>query len=218
MGRRRVAVALVVSSIALPVASISAAPPDEPIDTSVATTDAVRVVPVPQGCEAPPLPHVVFVGTVVERDHNSVRFEIDAVRAGDPAPFDVDGEVEVRYGRDVQYLDDGATYLVGAPVEPILGVLVSRVSEPIEDFGGDEVIGVSETDIRCPDFEDPMQTLHLDGTRVAAGVLAPLGGAEGRLLTAVLVPLAVTLGVIFLLALLRISLSGLWRGLRRGRR
>lgn len=204
--------------------SVDAAPDDPPstIASVPADSDSPSVtspiVPVPPGCEAPPLPHVVFVGTVVERDFRSARFEIDAVRAGDPAPFSREDLVDVRYGSDVQYLDDGESYLVGAPVHPVLGVLVSRVSDPIENFGGDEVIGVSETDIRCPDYEDPMRTLNLDGTKVSAGVFAPLGDAETRLAAAIVVPLAVAVGVIFVVALLRLSLGGLWQALRRERR
>ena len=199
-------------------AGAAVAAPDDPSPTPTAPSGTSPVVPVPPGCEAPPLPHVVFVGTVVDRDFRTVRFEIDAVRAGDPAPFASDQLVDVRYGRDVQYLDDGETYIVGAPVHPVLGVLVSQVSDPIEDFGGDEVIGVSETDIRCPDFEDPMRTLNLDGTKVPAGVLAPLGEAEGRLLAAIVIPLGVAVAAIFVLALLRLSLAGLWQALRRERR
>jgi hypothetical protein len=56
------------------------------------------VVPVPVGCEAPPLPHIVFVGTVVERDYRTVRFEIEQVRGGRAEPFADDGLIDIRYG------------------------------------------------------------------------------------------------------------------------
>lgn len=175
--------------------------------------DTLPLVPVPVGCEAPPLPHIVFVGTVVERDYRTVRFEIEQVRAGRRRPF-VDGDlVDVRYGLDAQYLADGERYLVSAPVDPALGILVSRVTEPIEDFGGDEVIGVSESDVTCPPVEDPTRTLHVDGTQIAAGLLDPLDGSRPRILAALLVPLGVGIGVIFLLAMLRLSVNGLARSI-----
>lgn len=171
------------------------------------------VVPVPIGCEAPPLPHIVFVGRVVDTDFRTARYEIAQVRAGQPQPFANQGLIDVRYGLDVQYLDDGETYLVSALVHPDLGILVSSVTEPIRHFGGDEVIGVSETDVRCPEFEDPMRTLHTDGTPIEGGVLDPLLSARVRILGSFLVPAAIAVGVIFLLSMLRLSLAGLYRSL-----
>jgi hypothetical protein len=94
----------------------------------------------------------------------------------------------------------------------VLGLLVSRVTEPIEDFGGDEVIGVSESDVTCPPFEEPRRTLHVDGTPIDAGLLDPLDGARPQILGAILLPLAVGVGVIFLLAMLRLGISGFARG------
>lgn len=167
------------------------------------------LVPVPAGCTAPPLPHVVFVGTVVDRDYRSVRFEIEQVRAGRPDPFASGNLIDVRYGLDAQYLDDGERYLVSAPVNPELGFLVSRVTEPVADFGGDEVIGVSESDVNCPPFEDPTRTLHVDGTAIEADMLEPFFASRGRILGALLVPLGVGVGAIFVLAMLRLSVSGL---------
>lgn len=167
------------------------------------------LVPVPVGCDAPALPHVVFVGEVVERDYRTARFEIEQIRAGSPAPFASDNVIDVRYGLDAQYLHEGERYLVSAPVHPDLGLLVSRVTPAVEDFGGDEVIGVSESDVDCPVFEDPARTLHLDGSPVEAGVLEPFFGAKLRILGALLVPLAVAAGVIFLLATVRLSIGGL---------
>lgn len=170
------------------------------------------LVPVPVGCDAPPLPHIVFVGTVVTKDFRTVRFEIERVRAGQPQPFASGGRIDVRYGLDAQYLHEGERYLVSAPVEPTLGFLVSRVTDPVEDFGGDEVIGVSESDVTCPKFEDPMRTLHIDGTPIEAGLLDPLTGSRTEILAALLVPLGVGAGAIFLLAMLRLSLNGIARG------
>jgi hypothetical protein len=168
------------------------------------------LVPVPEGCTAPALPHIVFVGRVEDRDYRSVRFEIEQVRAGKPEPFAAGNEIDVRYGLDAQYLADGERYLVSALIHPDLGLLVSRVTPTVENFGGDEVIGVSESDVNCPVYDDPMRTLHLDGTAVDASVLEPFFAAKVRLLGAVAVPLAVAFGVIFLLATFRLSIAGLY--------
>ena len=175
------------------------------------TPATLPLVPVPEGCTAPPLPHIVFVGKVVDRDFRSVRFEIEQIRAGQAAPFASGNQVDVRYGLDAQYLRDGQRYLVSAPVDPDLGLLVSRVTPLVANFGGDEVIGVSESDVNCPAFEDPLRTLHLDGTRIEADPLEPFFDSRVRILGAVLVPVAVALGVIFLLATFRLSIAGLYR-------
>lgn len=182
----------------------------------VAPSAADPLIPVPEGCEAAPTAHVVFVGEVVDRDYRTIRFDIDRVRAGDPFPFAFDDDViDVRYGLDAQYLDDGSSYLVSAVVHPELGLLTSRVTDPIENFGGDEVIGVSETDVDCPEFDDPMRTLHVDGTPIDADLLQPFFDAKFRLVSAVLVPFAVAAGVIFVLAMLRLSVAGLFRSVFR---
>ncbi len=176
------------------------------------------LVPVPEGCTPPPSPHVVFVGKVEDRDYRSIRFEIEQVRAGDPAPFATGSVIDVRYGLDAQYLHDGERYLVAALVDPDLGFLVSRVTPVAANFGGDEVIGVSESDVSCPLFEDPMRTLHLDGSPVEADLLEPLFGARIRILGAMLVPVAVAVGAVFLLATFRLSLSGLYHSVSGARR
>ena len=184
---------------------------------SPAATDPV--VPVPEGCSAPLQPHVVFIGEVIDRDYRTVRFEIDSIRAGTAAPFGFHGdEIDIRYGLDAQYLDDGGTYLVSAVVHPDLGLLTSRVGDPIENFGGDEVIGVSETDVDCPEFEDPMRTLHIDGTPIETSVLQPFFDAKVRILGALLVPLGLAIGAIFALATFRLSLTGLFNAAFRSSR
>lgn len=177
------------------------------------------LVPIPEGCASPASPHVVFVGEVVGRDYRTIRFEIDQVRAGDPAPFGFDDDrIDIRYGLDAQYLDDGETYLVSAVVHPDLGLLTSKVTDPIDDFGGDEVIGVSETDVDCPEFDDPMRTLHVDGRSIEASLLQPFFDARVRILGAILLPVAVAFGAIFALATFRLSLTGLVNAVRPSRR
>ena len=214
-------VLIAVSAVGGTVAAQEEPPPDsapdvEPSDVTGGDTPGgpapvLPLIPVPTGCAAPQMPHIVFVGEVVDRDFRTIRFEIDRIRSGRAAPFARRGEIDVRYGLDAQYLDDGASYLVSAVVDPDLGLLVSRVSEPIENFGGDEVIGVSETDVTCPTFEDPMRTLHLDGTTIESSVVRPFLDARIRILGAILLPLGLAFGAIFLLATFRLSVSGIYR-------
>ena len=94
--------------------------------------------------------------------------------------------------------------------DPDLGLLVSRVTPVVENFGGDEVIGVSESDVNCPVFDDPMRTLHVDGTPVEASVIEPFFESKVRILGALVIPMAVALGVIFLLATFRYSVAGIY--------
>lgn len=213
-------------SVAAPPTSEPPTTDDELGDTGTVTGgdsgDTVPVtlplVPVPVGCTAPTQPHIVFVGRVVDRDRRTIRYEIESIRFGRPDPFAGGDRIDVRYGLDAQYLDDGEEYLVSAVVDPDLGVLVSRVTDPIEHFGGDEVIGVSESDVNCPDYEDPMRTLHLDGSGIEGGVLEPFLDARIRILGALVVPAAVALGAIFLLASLRLSVTGVYHGITGSRR
>ncbi|MFP5487478.1 MAG: hypothetical protein ACLGHQ_04140 [Acidimicrobiia bacterium] len=239
MLRRACGVLVGLVALAGPVGSAAAAPPPDgepPVtdengddlsgDTGTVTGgdtgDTVPVtlplLPVPVGCTPPTQPHIVFVGRVVDRDVRTVRYEIESIRFGRPDPFAGGDRIDVRYGLDAQYLDDGEDYLVSAVVDEDLGVLVSRVTVPIEHFGGDEVIGVSESDVDCPDYEDPMRTLHLDGTAIEGGVLEPFLDARVRILGALVVPAAVALGAIFLLASLRLSVTGVYHGLTGSRR
>lgn len=187
-------------------------------DAVDATPVTLPLVPVPVGCSAPLMPHIVFVGTVVDRDYRTVRFEIEQIRSGRADPFASGNQIDVRFGLDGQYLADDATFLVSAVVDPDLGLLVSRATPPIENFGGDEVIGVSETDVNCPVFEDPMRTLHVDGTPVEGGIIGPFLDAKMRIFGAMLIPLGVAFAVVFLLAMFRLSLAALLRGVVHGGR
>ena len=176
------------------------------------------LVPVPTGCTAPPQPHIVFVGEVVDRDVRTIRYRIESIRFGRPDPFAGGERIDVRYGLDAQYLVDGEDYLVSAVVDPDLGVLASRVTEPIEHFGGDEVIGVSDSDVNCPAYEDPMRTLHLDGSEIEGGVLTSFFDARFRILGAIAIPVGLALGAVFLLASLRLSVTGIYQGIVRPQR
>lgn len=236
MRRLGVLAGVALFAVATPVA---AAPPSTSVppvvDESGGTTDeggsggdvpagepapplTLPLVPVPSGCTPPQPAHIVFLGTVVERDYRTVRFRIDQIKWGRPDPFAAERRngrqqvVDVRYGLDTQYLADGEQYLVGAVVDPVLGLLVSRVGEKIEDFGGDEVIGVSETDANCPAYEDADRTLHPDGTEIDTPMLAPFFEAKWRIAGSVVAPLGIACGVLFVLSAFKLTIFG---GVRR---
>lgn len=188
---------------------------DDAVD---ATPVTLPLIPVPVGCAAPKMPHIVFVGTVVDSDYRTVRFEIEQIRNGRSAPFASENQIDVRFGLDAQYLHDDEQYLVAAVADPDLGLLVSRATAPIEHFGGDEVIGVSETDVNCPVYEDPMRTLYVDGTPIEGSILDPFLDAKVRILGAFLVPFGIAMGIIFLLAMFRLSLAALYHSVVDGGR
>lgn len=171
-----------------------------------AATYEPPLIEVPFGCAQAEKAHIVFTGTVAAVDDRTAQFEIDTVRSGKRDPFATDDLINVRYGGDVQYLVTGNTYLVGASIEPTLGVLVSRVSDPVAHFGGDDVIGQSERNTACPEFESPTITLTPDGFRLPTPVLASLHGKTDQVVSAVTLPAAVGLGAIVALAVFKNSI------------
>lgn len=187
------------------------APPDAPPSRQPFTV-------VPDGCPIQQLADVVFVGTVTDRDFRTVRYRIDQIRAGDMGSFasQVDSAfyVDVRYGVDTKYLDEGGQFLVGAsvPANSTSGYLESKVAERPAPIGDDEIIGADESDIVCPEVDDPNVTLHTDGRRVESGMLSPLLDDRAGVLRAVLVAAGSVLGAIVVLAALRWILTGFGRG------
>lgn len=176
-------------------------------------------VVVPDGCPIQQLADVVFVGTVTDRDYRTVRFRIDQLRAGDMGAYasqlpDQNFYVDVRYGVDAKYLDDGGQFLVGAslPANSTTGHLESKVSERLAPIGDDEIIGADESDVVCPEVDDPNVTLHTDGRSVDSGTLSPLLDDRRGLLSAVLVAAGAVVGGVAALALIRWILTGFGRG------
>lgn len=191
--------------------------PTDTSDTSSTTTTSTTLdlplIPVPSGCVAPTPPDIVFVGTLTARDFRTGRFRIESVRAGDAERFAADGLIDVRYGIDTKYLAVGDEYLVAAQVEPVLGVLVSKIREPAPAFGGDDIVGLAESDVDCPVLQDPVRTLTPDGSSVESGVFAPLFERKAEMVGAFLIPLGIAFAVIFALALVRHGLHGVARGI-----
>lgn len=184
-------------------ANASPPPPDEP-------TEYIPLVPVPAGCPTPQRADVVFVGTTTGKDDvtQTVRFEIDQLRAGTANPWAVDGMIDVRYGEDYRFLVEGEQYLVGAGFNSSYGALSSTVRPVEPNFGGNDVIGVDDTAIECPVVDDPIRTLNVDGTSVNSGVLSLLFDDRRLLLATIAVPTALAFAALLAFAVLRV-LAGL---------
>jgi hypothetical protein len=87
-----------------------------------------------------------------------------------------------------------------------------RLAAPL--FGGDAVIGVNDTDLRCPRVEDGVKTLQVDGREVDTGVLAPLKTAKKSVAKAVLRPLAIAFVVLLVLASMKLLIFAMVRAAR----
>lgn len=190
----------------------------EPPEPPAAEGAEDSLIPVPPGCPVPVPADVAFVGTVLDKDglieKGTVRYQIDQIKAGDATPFSVRGVIDIRYGPDSKYLDIGEQYLVGASVDPSIGVLASKVSPDTPLFGGDAVIGLEDTAVECPTLDDPTITLNVDGSAVDSGLLTPLFADRTLLLATIGVPAAVVglalVGLVLLRRLLELGFRGIF--------
>ena len=178
------------------------------------TAPTLPLVEVPFGCAPWAIADVVFVGVVTATDSRTARFGDLSVRWGQLPGLDTSGTVDIRFGIDAQYLNEGERYLVGASLHPDLGLPYSRVTPEIVDFAGDEIVGVSEDDVICPPEEDPVVTLMVDGSPVPTALVGSFLSARSRLVAALVIPALAVAGVIFLLAMLRVSTEGFVDSLR----
>ena len=187
-------------------AAANAAPPPEPPDAEDPGA-STRLVPIPPGCPQPVQPDLAFVGEVIDKDgyidRGAVRFRLAQLRAGSAVPHATDGIIDVRYGPDSKYLEIGEEYLVSAAIDPDIGRLASTVSPEAPLFGGNDVIGVDDTAIECPELENAVVTLHVDGSSIESGVLTPLFRDSRVLLATIGVPAAVVGVVLIALVVLR---------------
>ncbi len=191
----------------LPVTQI----PPPIVDPNIVSTPLVVV---PAGCLTPPPPIAVFIGTLAAADTTTARFAVQQIRAGSLDGYAVNTIVDVRYDDDIRFLHTGQQYLVGVIPDPLLRVLTSKVRVPAPLFGGDAVIGVDDTDVRCPRVEDGVKTLLADGTDVDTGVLAPLTTAKKSLLNAILKPLGIAFLVLVVLASMKLLIFAMVRAAR----
>lgn len=188
------------------------APEPEPV------SDPGSLVQVPAGCPVPAPADVAFVGTVIGKDEfvqkGTVRYRIDQVRAGNAAPYSVDGVIDVRYGPDSQYLELDAQYLVAAAIDPRIGALGSKVAPEALLFGGDAVVGLEDTEVECAVVDDPVMTLNIDGTPIESGLLQPFFEDKRLLLATIAVPAAIVavalVGLVLLRRLMDVGFHGIF--------
>lgn len=190
--------------------SAVAAPPAD--DADAADDPFPALLEVPAGCPEVERADVAFIGTVMDKDYRTVRFRIDQIRARSAGPWAIDGLIDIRYESDAQYLDRGDQYLVGAAVDPTIGVLASTVRPPEPLFGGNDVIGLEDTAVECREIESGVRTLHVDGTSVDSGVLNPLIDEKATVLATIAIPIAVAFAALIALVVLR----NVWRWSMRG--
>ncbi len=208
----RVGLGAVVVALSTTAGSSTWAAPPPPDDDAPSS-----LIEVPPGCPVPEPAAVVFVGTMVGKDDVTqvVRFQIDQVRAGSASPWAIDGLIDVRYGDDYRFLDEGEQYLVGAGFDAVYGALSSTVRPAEPTFGGNDVVGVDDIAVTCPTIDDPVRTLEVDGTSVDSGVLSLLTEDRRLLLATLAVPTALVLAALLALVILkmfgRLALVGFWR-------
>lgn len=181
-----------------------------PINASAATT-------IPAGCAVPMAPQMVFVGELLSIGDSTATFRVIQVRAGTAGGYINNDTVEVRYGQDTKFLDTGTRYIVGAGSDPFSPLLFSRVRENSPLFGGDAVVGINGSTGACPNLEDPVRTILENGRNIDTGVLRPL--LENKLLVifAILIAVAVVVGGLFALVMMRQVSRQATRGIRRRR-
>lgn len=177
------------------------------------------VTTIPAACASAPSLRSVFVGEVSRVESNFVLFVVEVERYGSVAELLRNGLLTVRYPiDDVKYLPVGQRFLVGAIAAPsgIRGdvpVLESKVQLPAEMFGGDAVAAAQR--VSCPSVEDPVRTLQVNGDPIDTGLVRPLLEDRGGLARVILVPIAIGLGLLFLLAATKFLIAGAIRGMRR---
>jgi hypothetical protein len=80
-------------------------------------------------------------------------------------------------------------------------------------FGGDAVAAAQR--VSCPDYEDPVRTLLVNGDSIDTGVIQPLVADRRGLLGSLLIAVGVGLGLLFLLVATKVLVTGAIRGMRK---
>lgn len=170
--------------------------------TETVPESTVPATTIPAECVVPTPVQATFVGTVVESDRRTARFQIVQVRGGSLEGYSSRGLVDVDYAEDVRFLEFGVSYIVAVGINASNGRLFSKIRDPEPLLGSSQVVGLN-SGVNCPEIEDAVRTLDLDGRSVESGVLAPIRDASGRLIRSIVLPLAWVLGALVLLATLR---------------
>jgi len=158
----------------------------------------------PAGCIAPRAATATFLGELISTDDLLATYRVVQVRGGSLGAYASSGLVSVRYAdRETLFLEPGKIYLVGAGASELFTTLESKVRAEKELFGGDAVVGIDESDVPCPKFEDPIVTLLPNGDFIDSGVLSLIAKQPMQLVQVVLLPLFFVL--VFLIGLVIIK-------------
>jgi hypothetical protein len=174
------------------------------IDDSIPTIDPVTQTTLPAGCVAPRAATATFLGELISSDDLLATYRVVQVRGGSLGAYVNSGLISVRYAdRETLFLEPGKIYLVGAGASELFTTLESKVRAEKELFGGDAVVGIDESDVPCPTFEDPIITLLPNGDFIDSGVLSLISSEPTQLLQVFLLPLFFVL--VFLIGLVIIK-------------
>jgi hypothetical protein len=170
------------------------------IDDSIPTIDPVTQTTLPAGCVAPRAATATFLGELISSDDLLATFRVVQVRGGSLGAYVNSGLISVRYAdRETLFLKPGKIYLVGAGASELFTTLESKVRAEKELFGGDAVVGIDESDVPCPKFEDPIITLLPNGDLIDSGIFSLITSQPTHLLQVFLLPLFFVL--VFLIGL-----------------
>ena len=194
------------SSLVATVPPIDDSIPDEQggggsvIDDSLPTIDPATQTTLPAGCIAPRAATATFLGELISTDDLLATYRVVQVRGGSLGAYANSGLISVRYSdRETRFLEPGETYLVGAGASELFTTLESKVRAEKELFGGDAVVGIDESDVPCPRFEDPVITLRPNGDFIDSGIFSLIAKQPTQLLQVFLLPLFFVL--VFLIGL-----------------
>jgi hypothetical protein len=160
------------------------------IDDSLPAIDPATQTTLPAGCIAPRAATATFLGELISTDDLLATYRVVQVRGGSLGAYVNSGLISVRYtDRETRFLEPGETYLVGAGASELFTTLESKVRAEKELFGGDAVVGIDESDVPCPRFEDPVITLRPNGDFIDSGIFSLIGKQPTQLLQVFLLPL-----------------------------
>lgn len=183
---------------------VATGPAQAPFPLEAAPAVTTPLISIPEGCPEPDQPTAVFDGKLIANSAQAARFEVLVLRAGSLQGQMQGNLVDVRYPQQqTRFLTVGQRYLVGVRPDLEQDFLTSKVREPAEDFGGDAVIGLNDSDTPCPMIADGVRTMQRDGTEVDSGLLSLMTGSKLSVLRALLIPLVVALAALVVLVLIK---------------
>ena len=174
------------------------------VDDLLPTIDPATQTTLPAGCVVPRAATATFLGELISTDDLLATYRVVQVRGGSLGAYAGSGLISVRYAdRETLFLEPGKIYLVGAGASELFTTLESKVRAEKQLFGGDAVVGIDESDVPCPKFEDPVITLLPNGDFIDSGVLSLFASQPTQLLQVFLLPLFFVL--VFLIGLVIIK-------------